>query len=219
MTKFLHRKGLPSYLFPSIVPYQRYVKFQENSRKNRRESMLFLEHSPCLTGGIGAKAENLLVSPSLLSTLGVELVTLQRGGDFTAHEPGQIVGYLHIDLKKRNLSLGDFLRILNQSLVVAVRETWGLRVEENPKAPGLYLAEEPKRKLISEGIYAKSYFTSFGFALNAVNDLKTFSLINPCGAKTEDMTSLLRLGKEKDFPQRRLEFVMSFTQTFLDLLP
>lgn len=181
--------------------------------------MLFLEHSPCLTGGIGAKAENLLVSPSLLSSLGVELVTLQRGGDFTAHEPGQIVGYLHIDLKKRNLSLGDFLRILNQSLVVAVHETWGIRVEENPKAPGLYLAEEPKRKLISEGIYAKSYFTSFGFALNAVNDLKTFSLINPCGAKTEDMTSLLRLGKDKDFPMRRFEFVKSFTQTFLDLLP
>ncbi|EMY71657.1 lipoyl(octanoyl) transferase [Leptospira vanthielii serovar Holland str. Waz Holland = ATCC 700522] len=181
--------------------------------------MLFLEHSPCLTGGIGAKAENLLVSPAVLSSLGVELVTLQRGGDFTAHEPGQIVGYLHIDLKKRNLSLGDFLRNLNQSLVMAVRETWGLTLEENPKAPGLYTTEEPKLKLVSEGIYAKSYFTSFGFALNAVNDLKTFGLINPCGAKSEDMTSLLRLGKTEDFPKRRTQFVLSFAKTFLDSLP
>ncbi|PKA24310.1 lipoyl(octanoyl) transferase [Leptospira sp. mixed culture ATI2-C-A1] len=219
MTKFLHRKGLPSYLFPSIVPYTRYVKFQENSRKNRRESMLFLEHSPCLTGGIGAKAENLLVSPAILSSLGVELVTLTRGGDFTAHEPGQIVGYLHIDLKKRNISLGDFLRILNQSLVASIQKTWDLSVEENPKAPGLYTIEEPKRKLVSEGIYAKSYFTSFGFALNGLNNLSTFSLINPCGAKSEDITSLLRLGKDKDFPKKRKEFVLNFTQTFLDQLP
>ncbi|MCG6145804.1 lipoyl(octanoyl) transferase LipB [Leptospira bandrabouensis] len=219
MTKFLHRKGLPSYLFPSIVPYLRYVKFQENSRKNRRESMLFLEHSPCLTGGIGAKAENLLVSPSHLNSLGVEMVTLPRGGDFTAHEPGQIVGYLHIDLKKRNLSLGDFLRVLNQSLVVSIKETWGLTVEENPKAPGLYTTEEHKRKLVSEGIFAKSYFTSFGFALNGLNNLSTFSLINPCGAKSEDMTSLLRLGKDKDFPKKRREFVEIFTKTFIDLLP
>lgn len=181
--------------------------------------MLFLEHSPCLTGGIGAKAENLLVSPDVLTARGVELVTLQRGGDFTAHEPGQIVGYIHIDLKKRNLSLGDFLRALNQSLVVAIDETWDLTLEENPKAPGLYTALEPKLKLVSEGIFAKSYFTSFGFALNAVNNLSTFSLINPCGAKSEDMTSLLRLGKDEDFPKKRREFVMSFANTFLDLLP
>lgn len=180
--------------------------------------MLFLEHSPCLTGGIGAKAENLLVSPETLSSLGVELVTLQRGGDFTAHEPGQIVGYLHIDLKKRNLSLGDFLRALNKSLVESIREIWGLTLEENPKAPGLYTAEEPKLKLVSEGIYAKSYFTSFGFALNGVNNLSTFSLINPCGAKSEDMTSLLRLGKDTDFLKKRKEFVEVFARTFIDSL-
>lgn len=195
------------------------MKFQENSRKNRRESLLFLEHSPCLTGGIGAKAENLLVSLGVLSAMGVELITLPRGGDFTAHEPGQIVGYLQIDLKKRNLSLGDFLRILNRSLVDSIWETWGLKLEENPKAPGLYTVEEPKLKLVSEGIFAKSYFTSFGFALNAMNNLSTFSLINPCGAKSEDMTSLQRLGKPVDFPKERREFVESFAKTFIDLLP
>ncbi|TGM31010.1 lipoyl(octanoyl) transferase [Leptospira biflexa] len=218
MTKFLHQKGLPSYLFPSIVPYQRYLDFQENSRKNRRESMLFLEHSPCLTGGIGAKAENLLVSKERLETLGVHLVTLPRGGDFTAHEPGQIVGYLHIDLKKRNLSLGDFLRNLNESLVVAVKGTWGLTLVENPKAPGLY-TDGTNKKLISEGVYAKSYFTSFGFALNGINTLGTFSLINPCGARASDMISLEALGLSVGFREKRKEFVLQFSRHFLSLLP
>ncbi len=180
--------------------------------------MLFLEHSPCLTGGIGAKAENLLVSQERLASLGVELVSLPRGGDFTAHEPGQIVGYLHIDLKKRNLSLGDFLKYLNESLVVAVQDTWGLTVEENPQAPGLY-TKTTKKKLISEGVYAKSYFTSFGFALNGVNTLSTFSLINPCGARTEDMTSLLELGLSEGFPEKRAEFALRFSLHFLSLLP
>ncbi|TGK52301.1 lipoyl(octanoyl) transferase [Leptospira bouyouniensis] len=218
MTKFLYQKGLPSYSFPTMVPYQRYLDFQENSRKNRRESMLFLEHSPCLTGGIGAKAENLLVSKEVLSQMGVELISLPRGGDFTAHEPGQIVGYLHIDLKKRNLSLGDFLRNLNESLVVGVKETWGLTVVENPKAPGLY-TEGTNKKLISEGVYAKSYFTSFGFALNGTNSLSTFSLINPCGARADEMTSLTRLGLSDQFPKKRIEFVRQFATTFLSLLP
>ncbi|TGL53008.1 lipoyl(octanoyl) transferase [Leptospira kemamanensis] len=218
MQKFLHQKGLPSYLFPSIVPYQRYLDFQENARKNRRESMLFLEHSPCLTGGIGAKAENLLVSKEYLTTLGVELVSIPRGGDFTAHEPGQIVGYLHIDLKKRNLSLGAFLQIMNESLVVAVKGTWGLVVVENPKAPGLY-TETTHKKLISEGVYAKSYFTSFGFALNGTNSLSTFSFIHPCGARSEDMTSLLELGLEDGFLEKRKEFVLRFARHFLSLLP
>ncbi|WP_108958765.1 lipoyl(octanoyl) transferase LipB [Leptospira ellinghausenii] len=217
MQKFLHQKGLPSYLFPSIVSYQRYLDFQENARKNRRESMLFLEHSPCLTGGIGAKAENLLVPEVRLKELGVDFVNLPRGGDFTAHEPGQIVGYLHIDLKKRGLSLGDFLRNLNESLVVAVKDTWGLEVEENPKSPGLY-TKETKKKLISEGIYAKSYFTSFGFALNGINSLFTFSLINPCGARSEDMVSLSALGLSEGYPEKRKEFVSRFSKHFLSLL-
>lgn len=180
--------------------------------------MLFLEHSPCLTGGIGAKAENLLVSKQRLEELGVDFISLPRGGDFTAHEPGQIVGYLHLDLKKRNLSLGDFLRNLNESLVVAVKDTWGLVVVENPKSPGLYTVDL-KQKLISEGIFAKSYFTSFGFALNGINSLKTFSLINPCGARSEDMTSLSNLGFSEGYPKKRKEFVLRFSKHFLSLLP
>lgn len=170
---------------------------------------------PCLTAGIGAKAENLLVPEEELSQKGIGIFHLKRGGDFTAHEPGQIVGYLHIDLEKRVLGLGDFLTILNESLMVSIANVWGVHLVTNANAPGLYLKENPIQKLVSLGISAKSYFTSFGFALNAVNDLSSFSWIHPCGGKSENMTTLVKLGKIQNFALEKVSFVREFQRSFL----
>lgn len=216
MTKFLH--SIPSFLLTRPISYPNYLKFQERARSQRKESLLFLDHTPSLTAGIGAKAENLLKSKEALSQLGVGLYSIKRGGDYTAHEPGQIVGYIHLDLKKRNLSLGEFLVALNESLVNGIQEIWNVPLISNPKSPGLYLSENPKQKLVSEGIYAKSFFTSFGFALNGTNDLRTFSLIHPCGGNFEDMTSLVKLGAIHNYPLEKSKFVETFVSRFLNRL-
>jgi len=171
---------------------------------------LFLEHSPSLTGGVGAKAENLLVTEESLASVGVELIRIQRGGDFTAHEPGQIVGYPQIDLKKREIRLGDYLQAMTFAIRNAVLEIWKLELVENRNAPGLYLADAPDKKMVSMGVYAKSYFTSFGFALNGVNDLSTFRLINPCGISAGNMVSLKDLGKVKDWESEKIRFAGAF---------
>ncbi|MDF3819157.1 lipoyl(octanoyl) transferase LipB [Leptospira sp. 96542] len=214
MTKFFHRNQIPFYLIPRALPYDRYVAFQENARKKRKESILFLEHNPCLTGGIGAKAENLLVSKSLLEEKGVGVFSITRGGDFTAHEPGQIVGYIHMDLKERAVNLGDFLQNLNHSLLQTIQTVWGLDLIENPKAPGLYLESQPEKKILSIGVLAKSYFTSYGFALNGNNSLETFQWIRPCGGLAQDMVSLRTLGLVKDWELEKSQFVSEFTKTF-----
>lgn len=173
---------------------------------------------PCLTAGIGAKAENLLVPEEELLQKGIGIFHLKRGGDFTAHEPGQIVGYLHIDLERRAIGLGDFLDVLNESLLGSIAKVWGVDLVTNPKAPGLYLKNNPIQKLVSLGISAKSYFTSFGFALNAVNDLSSFLWIHPCGGKSENMTTLDKLGKIQNFSLEKELFVREFHESFLEKL-
>lgn len=163
-----------------------------------------------MTGGSTAKAENLLTGKETLQEVGVGFFLLQRGGDYTAHEPGQIVGYPHIDLKKRDIRLGAYLAALTISIRNAVLEIWKVELVENRLSPGLYLKENPKKKLVSFGVYAKSHFTSFGFALNGVNTLETFQHIHPCGALSSDVVNLQILGKVKDWEMEKQRFMGAF---------
>ncbi len=176
----------------------------------RKESILFLEHKPCLTAGVGAKAENLLLDEGSLHSLGVEFHQVQRGGDYTAHEPGQIVGYLQIDLRKREKSLGEYLSFLTFAIRNAVFEIWGIELIENRASPGLYLASDPAKKMVSLGVYAKSFFTSFGFALNGVNNLQTFQYIHPCGGRAADVVNLQMQNRVGDWNAEKIRFMGAF---------
>lgn len=193
-------------IIQSLVPYSRYLLFQEKSRKKRRESILFLEHPPTLTAGTGAKKTNLLVPVENLQMSGIELYRIQRGGDYTAHEPGQMVIYPHVDLAKRKISVTDFIRNFRESIAISIREIWSIQLVDNTDSPGLYLEENPQKKMVSFGVYFKSFFTSFGAAINIENDLNTFQMINPCGGRSENMVSIRSLGgdikKKGEFIQR-----------------
>ncbi|MBP9887361.1 MAG: lipoyl(octanoyl) transferase LipB, partial [Leptospiraceae bacterium] len=163
------------------VPYNRYLKLQSFLRKRRREILIFLEHTSTITAGSNYNIQNLLVSEEYLLEKSVQFFQVERGGDLTAHEVGQLVIYPHIDLKKRNITIGDYLHLLTQTLIQSISDVWGILVIENKEKPGLYLASNPNKKLVSMGVYFKSYFTSYGVAINLRNDLSVFRMINPCG--------------------------------------
>jgi lipoyl(octanoyl) transferase len=161
------------------LEYQRYVRFQERLRRRRRELVLFCEHSPTLTRGVQANDSSLRVSVRELDQRGIALASVGRGGDFTAHEPGQCVIYPHIDLRERNLGFGRFFQILLDVSRESIASVWGLRLASREGAPGLY--REDGAKLLSIGVMLKAFFSSHGLALNVANDLSAFDLINVCG--------------------------------------
>jgi len=57
------------------------------------------EHPPVFTLGLAGKPEH------LLKDIGVPVVKIDRGGQITYHGPGQIVCYLLLDLRRRNLGV------------------------------------------------------------------------------------------------------------------
>ncbi|WP_243393339.1 lipoyl(octanoyl) transferase LipB [Leptospira perolatii] len=177
---------------PIGVP--RYISFQEKIRESRRENILFLEHPPTITAGINYNIDNLLVAPKFLSFHGISLNYIKRGGDFTAHEPGQIVAYFHIDLKSRQLGIADFLQAILESCKSATLEVWGISLVSKPDSPGLYLESDPRLKILSIGVYFKSWFTSYGVAFNVSNNFSAFSCIHPCGGNWQNMTSIQNIG-------------------------
>ncbi len=193
------------------IPYNSYVNHQIKLRKLRKECIILLEHQPVITAGVNYQKSNLLVTESYLQKNGIELCFIPRGGDFTAHEPGQLVIYPHIDLKKRCLSVHDFIKVLMDSLILSVWEVWNLKLNYFQDKPGLYLASNPQKKLISMGISFKSFFTSFGIAINIKNDRKLFELIHPCGGKSSDIISIKSLGLDTE---KETEFIYLFRSEF-----
>ncbi|WP_167882112.1 lipoyl(octanoyl) transferase LipB [Leptospira semungkisensis] len=198
----------------SPVPYDRYVLFQEGARAARKESILFLEHPLTITGGINYNIGNLLRNQDFLSESGISLHYIKRGGDYTAHEPGQIVTYIHLDLKKRELAISDFLNFILDAVIDSVKEVWDLDLVKNPDAPGLYLAQDPKRKILSMGVLFKSWFTSYGIALNVSNDFSAFQCIHPCGQDWRSMISISQLGLPSD-PGTKKKWIQNFQAKFL----
>lgn len=199
------------------VPYPKYLKLQSYLRKRRKEILIFLEHTSTITAGSNYNIQNLLVQEEYLQEKSIQFLQVERGGDLTAHEIGQLVIYPHVDLKKRNLTIGDYLCLLTSCLIQSILEVWGLSVIQDKEKPGLYLASNPDKKLVSIGVYFKSYFTSYGVAINLRNDLSVFQLINPCGQTAANMVSLLSLGLDTSI-QKEDEFREVFTKKFITSL-
>ena len=198
-----------TYLSGRTIPYERYVALQERLRAKRREMLLFCHHAPVLTAGVQARPESLRTDDAARSRAGVPVVRIGRGGDYTAHEPGQIVIYPHVDLKRRDLKMTSVFADWLEITAATLREVWDIEVVGQKEAPGLYTAAGAK--LASIGVMFKSFFTSFGLAVNVANDLGTFDHIHPCGQAGLDMTSIVR---EKGDPALSGRFVETWSASF-----
>ncbi len=195
------------------VPYQKYRQIQLNLRQKRIESVLFLEHLPVITAGKNFDKKNLLVTEEFLIKQNIQFLEVERGGDLTAHEKGQLVIYPHIDLEKRKITISDYLKILNEILIESIFEIWNLQVFSHSDKPGLYLKNNPEKKILSQGIYFKSNFTSFGVAINISNDLKVFNLINPCGGDSKNIVTIKSLGLDSGL---EINFIKLFKNKFIN---
>ncbi len=150
-----------------------------------RDTLAFVEHPPVITLGKQTDPKNLLVADPSIPRFEVE-----RGGDITYHGPGQLVCYPIFDLTRRGRDLHAFVRGLEQGIIDALAEfkVVGKRVSG---FTGVWVSTaECDRKIASIGIAAQQWISFHGIAVNLSTDLTAFERINPCGLKSEIMTSL-----------------------------
>jgi lipoyl(octanoyl) transferase len=123
---------------------------------------------------------------------------LRLGQHATYHGPGQLVGYLVLDLRERGPA--DVVRWLESGLVRALGEL-GFTAQRRPTPPGasslvgVWTADE--RKVASIGMRIRHGITSHGFALNVDPDLRAFDQFTVCGLPGVRMTSLRELAAEQ----------------------
>ncbi len=152
------------------------------------DTLLLVQHPPVVTLGRSTKATNLLATPEYLASLGILLREVERGGDVTVHEPGQLVAYPIVDLKQHKKDLHWYLRRVEEAVIRALA-AFGLDSERQAGQTGVW---REGRKLASIGVHAKDWVTWHGVALNVENDLSTFAHVVPCGIDQVIMTTVSR---------------------------
>jgi lipoyl(octanoyl) transferase len=173
-----------------VIPYRQAVRLQQRLQQQRiagetDDIMLLLEHPPVYTIGRRGDPRHLLRRDG-----DVELVLTSRGGDITYHGPGQIVGYLIVDLKELYLDLKRFFHNVEAGIIDALA-TLGLSACHDPRNRGVWIGTD---KIAAIGIQVRRWVTMHGFALNVATDMEAFDDIIPCGLSDRGVTSLRHLG-------------------------
>lgn len=177
-----------------LVEYDEAWALQKDAARERisgelaNDVLLLVQHPPVVTLGRSTKAGNLLASPEFLTERGIQLREVERGGDVTVHEPGQLVVYPVVDLKQHTKDLHWYLRQVEEAIIIALASL-GLEAGRQSGQTGVW---REGRKLASIGVHARDWVTWHGVALNAENDLSTFDHIVPCGIQQVQMTSVRR---------------------------
>jgi len=168
-----------------------------------------LEHAPLYTAGTSAKAEDLL-APSRFPVF-----QTGRGGQFTYHGPGQRVGYVMIDLRRRGNDVRRFVRDLEDWLIRTLA-AFNVKGERREGRVGIWVARKSGRedKVAALGIRVRRGVTFHGVSLNVDPDLEHFSGIVPCGIQEHGVTSLADLGITATMPDVDLALRDAFETIF-----
>lgn len=157
------------------------------------DTVLLVEHPHTITLGRRGNRLCLKASPEDLERMGIPVVQVERGGDVTYHGPGQAVVYPILYLRESGLSLADYVAAL-ESLVIGVLGDFGIKGRRNGKNRGVWVGGD---KIASVGIAVSRWVSYHGIALNCTTDLGYFGLIDACGLKGVEMTSISKiLGKD-----------------------
>jgi lipoyl(octanoyl) transferase len=146
--------------------------------------IFLLEHEPVFTIG-RTRDQSSLLQPERLPA---PLREINRGGQATWHGPGQLVGYLILDLHEYGGDLLRYLRFLEQALIETVAH-WSIEGAQRDGLTGVWVAD---RKIASIGVGVRHWISMHGFGLNVCGALDGFASIIPCGIDGVDMTSIER---------------------------
>jgi lipoyl(octanoyl) transferase len=157
------------------------------------ELVWLLEHPALYTAGTSAQPGELIEARFPVHSVG-------RGGQFTYHGPGQRVGYVMLDLKRRAPDVRRFVATLEEWLIRALGR-FNIRGEQRGDRIGVWVRRPDKGqgfedKIAAIGVRVQRWVTLHGFALNVAPDLSHFAGIVPCGVSDAryGVTSLAELG-------------------------
>lgn len=162
--------------------------FTETRDEQTPDEIWLLQHPRVFTQGQAGKAEHVLAPGD------IPVIQVDRGGQVTYHGPGQLVGYLMIDIKRKKLGARDLVTRIENAIIETLKE---LEIDSAPRpdAPGVYT---DGKKIASLGLRIRKGRSFHGLALNIDMDLEPFLRINPCGYQGMQMTQVQEYQENPD---------------------
>jgi lipoyl(octanoyl) transferase len=182
----LHVKHLG--LRPYLETWQAMQDYTDQRDSSSPDQLWLLQHPPVFTQGQAGKPEHLLAPNE------IPVVQTDRGGQVTYHGPGQLVGYLLLDLRRAGLGVRSLVTLLERS-VIDLLDSYGVKATARRDAPGVYV---DGAKIASVGLRIRRGCSFHGLSLNVNMDLEPFNRINPCGHPDLPVTQLSAISEQDD---------------------
>lgn len=184
----------PRVIDLGVMPYERCLEVQRETHARvvageDPPTILFVEHPRVLTLGRHADPKFLKFADAFFVKQGIAVVPIERGGEVTAHEPGQQVVYPILRLVDFQLMPKRYVELLEHAVIRALA-AFGIAAATHPEHPGVWVGDE---KVCAIGVRVKDRASLHGLALNVSNDLELFDMIVPCGIQGKGVTSVARL--------------------------
>ena len=183
------------------IDYEVAVKFMEERVAKiiaKKESQLIwlVEHPAMYSAGISAQDSD------LLNKTNIPIFKTNRGGRYTYHGPGIKIIYVMLDLKQifapQMPDISAFVEFLEKWIIAFLAE-FNVVGEIRKGRVGIWVKDKnSENKIAAIGIKIKKWVSYHGIAININPDLSAFNNIVPCGIKDFGVTSLEKLGKEKN---------------------
>jgi lipoyl(octanoyl) transferase len=181
------------------------------------ELVWLLEHPPLYTAGTSARPEDLR-QPARFP-----VYPTGRGGQYTYHGPGQRVGYVMLDLRRRNRDLRCFVQDLEEWVIRSLAR-FNIRGERREGRIGVWVPRSDKGpghedKIAAIGVRVRRWVTFHGISINLDPELEHFTGIVPCGIDPAadprlGVTSLHELGVLATMPELDMALAAAFAEVF-----
>lgn len=211
-----------NFIHLGLIDYKKALEIQEKLLALRQQNViddvfLLVEHPPVITVGRSGSYSNILLAQDQLKSIGVSVYEVNRGGDVTYHGPGQIVGYMIMDLNNRGRDIHKFVGKVGEVFIRLLKEEYNIDSNmDRGKYTGVWVGNE---KVTAMGIAVKRWVTMHGFAFNVNTDMENYKWIYPCGIKDRGVTSLKQLtGITQDF-EKINEYVLNYFCKVFELKP
>jgi len=192
-----------------LTEYQRALQIQKTLVKERLDNstpdtLLLVEHPHVVT--LGKQT-----SPNDVLDNSIPIVKVDRGGSATYHGPGQLVGYIIMNLKSKGISVPVLISKIHEIIILTLDEL-DITAKREKNDTGVWIGQ---KKIASIGLSVRNWITYHGFSLNVNTDLERFNAIRPCGYDSQVMTSVNSI-KRKEYSKEVIQtkVIRNFSNVF-----
>ncbi len=192
-----------------LTEYQRALEIQKTLVKDRLDNsipdtLLLVEHPHVVT--LGKQT-----SPNDVLNNSIPIVKIDRGGSATYHGPGQLIGYIIMDLRSKGISVPVLISKIHEIIILTLDEL-NIKAKREKNDTGVWIGQ---KKIASIGLSVRNWITYHGFSLNVNTDLEKFNTIRPCGHDSQIMTSVSSI-KRKEYSKEVIQtkIIRNFSNVF-----